>query len=142
MNPAELDGFKLGRGNVHQNIARAQTGKVLANAGIVFTQGVKAGFRRNVEFGAGPVINLAGGGNAMGALECLQGDYDFVVKYLRRFDEELFKGQVAFGDQALAQDAYRFTLHAFLKFALADTGPAAPGNDFLIGLNCALKGAD
>ena len=45
---------------------------VFADAGIVFTQGLKPGARRDVEFGAGAFIDLAGWCNAMAALEGLE----------------------------------------------------------------------
>ena len=137
-----LNGFELGGGDVYQDVAGAEVQGVFAYTGIVFAQSLEPGTGRDIEFGAGAFIDLARGCNAVTALEGLKRFRDIGVKNFWCFNKEIIEGQIAFGHQALTQHGDQIAFRAFFKLALADAGPAAAGNDFLIHLDGAFKGAD
>ena len=141
-NLAEFHGFKLGRGDVHQNVAFVQIQGVFADAGIVFKQGLKPGAGRDVQLGAGAVINLAQWGNAMAGLKEFDRLDDIGVEDVGSFHEHFFNGQVAFGHEALAQGYDQFALYVLFELDLANAGPAAAGDEFLIELDGAFESAD
>ena len=115
---------------------------VFANAGIVFTQGLKPGACGDVQLGASAVINLAQRRNAMAGLEQFNRLDDIGVEDIGGLHEHFFNGQVTFGHEPLAQGHDQFALHVFFELALADAGPATTGHEFLVELDGAFEGAD
>ncbi len=78
----------------------------------------------------------------MAGLEELHGLDNVCVEDVGGVHEQIFEGQVTFRHKALAQGYDQFALYVFFELALANTGPAAAGDEFLIKLDGAFKGAD
>ena len=127
-----LDGFELGRGNIHEDIALAQALRIRLHARQVFAQREQPGLGGDVEFGQRAVVDTAGDGNAMVDLEGLHRLHHLVVEDIGVVGIERIEGHVTLGHQALAQVRHVRSLGALEEFLALHHGPAAARHDFLI----------